>query len=169
MKIFYGAAIQGARDRAERAEVHKYLIELIKKEGYEVFGEHTTGNSREETAQLLEKSIGPLPPPGIDRTRYVRRKMIEAVEGDINAAVFEVSVPSTGTGIEIAHAYKRPEKGLPEIPLLALYQRDYWPSDLSSMVLGISEEELPHFELRFYNNLDEAGQYVMQFLRNLKR
>ena len=168
MKIFYGAAIQGAKDRGERAAVNRYLIDLIRKEGYEVVGEHTTGTNREETAQFLERTIGPLPPPGIERTHYVRRKMIELVEGDIAGAVFEVSVPSLGTGIEIAHAYLRPRRGLPEIPILGLYQRDYWPNRLSSMVLGISEEELPNFQLKVYADLEEAEQYILQFFRKLR-
>ena len=130
-------------------------------------GEHTTGRNREETAELLQKAIGPMPPPGIERTRYVRRKMIEFIESDIGAAVFEVSVPSLGTGIEIAHAYLRPKKGLPEIPIIALYQENYWPCGLSSVVLGISEEELPNFNLRSYSDPEEARSYVMQFLRHL--
>ena len=38
----------------------------------------------------------------------------------IDAAVFEVSTPSLGTGIEIAHTYLRPRLGLPAIPMLAV-------------------------------------------------
>jgi len=57
---------------------------------------------------LLEKSLGPLQPPGVARTVLIRNKMTEFIEGDIDAAVFEVSTPSLGTGIEIAHAYLRP-------------------------------------------------------------
>ena len=92
MEIFYGTAIQGARDRSERAHIHIALIDLMKREGHHVISEHTSGRTSEETAQLLERSIGPLPSPGIGRTIYVRNKMIELVESDIGAAVFEVSV-----------------------------------------------------------------------------
>jgi len=38
--------------------------------------------------------------------------MIEGVEGDIDTAVFEVSTPSLGTGIEISHVYLRPRMNL---------------------------------------------------------
>ena len=41
MKIFYGAAIQGAKNRKERAEVHQFLINIIKEQGFEVYTEHT--------------------------------------------------------------------------------------------------------------------------------
>jgi len=121
-----------------------------------------------ETARLLEEAIGPLPSPGIERTHYVRKRMIELVESNINAAVFEVSVPSLGTGIEIAHAYTRPTRSLSEISILALYQEDYWPGGLSSMVLGISEEEYPNFQLKNYSNPEEARSHIVQFLQNLR-
>jgi hypothetical protein len=169
MKLFYGAAIQGAKDRGERAYIHRAIIELIKSKGYEVVSEHTAGGSREETAKLLEASIGPLPPLGPKRTSYVRRKMIEAIEGDIDAAIFEVSIPSTGTGMEIVHAYKRPQSGLAEIPILALYQRNYWPNGLSSMVRGITPEELPNFCLKEYEDLEDAKSFAAEFLRSLNK
>ena len=54
--------------------------------------------------------------------------MIELIEGDIDAAIFEVSTPSLNTGIEIAHAYLRPRLGLMAIPVFALYQKNYWPT-----------------------------------------
>ncbi|MCX6816159.1 MAG: hypothetical protein NT120_04895 [Candidatus Aenigmarchaeota archaeon] len=169
MKLFYGAAIQGAKDRGERAFINRAVIELIKSEGYDVVSEHTTGRSKEETAELLERAIGPLPPSGPQRTIYVRRKMIESIEGDIDAAIFEVSIPSIGTGIEIAYACLRPRKGLTEIPILTLYQRDYWSNGLSSMVKGITPEELPKFYLKDYENLDNAKLYVTEFLRRLSK
>jgi hypothetical protein len=168
-KVFYGAAIQGANNRAERAHVNKALIECIKREGCTVAFEHTCGRTVEETAELLGKAVGPLPPVGIERTRYVRRKLIEAVEGDIAAAIFEVSTPALGTGIELAHAYLRPRMGLPEIPILLLYQKGYWPNNLSSMVRGISAEEAPCLKLKQYNDLEEARACVSQFLADLNR
>lgn len=167
MRIFYGSAIQGAKDRSERAHVHRTLIELIKSKGHAVISEHTAGRGKEETAELLEKAIGPLPPLGIERTVYVRRKMIEAIEGDIGAAIFEVSTPSIGTGIEIAHAYLRPKKGLPEIPILSLYQRGHWPNNLSSMIRGITHEEIPNFHQKEYTDLEDANSYVSGFLKDL--
>jgi uncharacterized protein YhaN len=167
-KVFYGAAIQGSRDRKERSKVHEFFIETIQKQDYEVYTEHTTGKTYEEAIQKLERAIGPLPKDELERKIYVRNKMIEAVEGDIKAAIFEVSTPSLGTGIEIAHAYLRPRLGLPIIPVLALYEKDYWPNKLSTMIRGISKEGVPHFTLKEYVNLDGGKKIIKEFLIGLK-
>lgn len=82
MKVFYGSVIQGARDRKERADVHRHLIGVLKCLGHSVVTEHTTGESLEEARSLLEEAIGPLPQGDIEKRQYVRDKMIEAVEGD---------------------------------------------------------------------------------------
>jgi len=83
MKVFYGAAIQGAKNREERSKVHQFLINTIKKQGFEVFTEHTTGKSYKEAIEKLEQAIGPIPKNSTERRIYVRNKMIEAIEGDM--------------------------------------------------------------------------------------
>jgi hypothetical protein len=168
-KIFYGAAIQGANSRRERYHVHQFLINIIKKQDFEVYTEHTTGRTYEEAMIKLEKSIGPIPKNGAQRRIFVRNKMVEAIEGDIEAAIFEVSIPSLGTGIEIAHAYLRPRMGLSYIPVLALYEKDYWPNKLSTMIRGISCENIPHFTLKEYTSLNEARDIIIEFLNRVKR
>ena len=160
MKIFFGAAIQGAENRRQRAQVHQVIIDAIKNFGGTVISEHTTGSDYDNTIALLENSFGPLPPKGKERTVYVRKKMTELVEGDIDAAIFEVSTPSLGTGIELAHAYLRPRMGLQVIPVIALYQKDYWPNKLSSMIKGITTEELPHFQLYEYAEPEDAYEFI---------
>jgi hypothetical protein len=166
-KIFYGSAIQGAQNRKERAQIHEFLINYIKNQHYYVCTEHTTGKTYEEAIQKLEKAIGKLPKDELKRKIYVRNKMIEAIEEDISAAIFEVSTPSLGTGIEIAHAYLRPRIGLPSVPVLALYQKDYWPNKVSTMIKGISKEDVPHFTLKEYQNLEEATKIINNFLNNV--
>ena len=89
--------------------------------------------------------------------------------GDIDAAVFEVSVPSLGTGIEMAHAYLRPRLGLPEIPILALYEKDFWPNNLSSMVRGLSSGLYPNFVVKEYEDLEEACHHTGQFITSIER
>lgn len=168
MKVYYGGALQGARNREERAKVHKTLISCIKDQSYDVVTEHVTGKNKRETAILLEEAIGTLPPSGIERTIYIRNKMIEYIEGDISAAVFEVSVPSLGTGIEIAHTYLRPRIGLLQIPILALYEKDYWLNGLSTMIKGIPQEEFPNFHLAEYVRLEDAKAYILNFLESLR-
>ncbi|MDL2123768.1 MAG: hypothetical protein LWX51_11950 [Deltaproteobacteria bacterium] len=164
MKVFYGAAIQGAHDRKERAHIHRAIINAIKNNGYRVISEHTTGESFYETANLLENFIGSLPPVGEERTVFVRKKMIELLESDIDAAIFEVSTPSLGTGIEIAHAYLRSRIGLKQIPVLALYQKNYWPNKLSSMIKGITEQELPHFKVIEYEKPEDVNIIIPELL-----
>ncbi len=164
MNVFYGAAIQGAKNRKERAKIHEKIINTIKENGFEVYTEHTTGKSYDEAIKKLEKAIGPIPKNENDRRIYVRNKMIEGIEGNICAAVFEVSTPSLGTGVEIAHAYLRPRLGLKPIPILALYEKDYWPNKLSTMIKGISEEKIPNFIIKEYSNIDSAVNIIHKFL-----
>ena len=167
MKIFYGAAIQGAENRKKRANIHKFIIETIKKQGFEVYTEHTTGKTYNEAIEKLEKSIGKLPEDDLKRRIFVRNNMIVGIESDLKAAVFEVSNPSLGTGVEIAHAYLRPRMGLKEIPILALYEKDYWPNKLSTMIRGISSEELPNFNLKEYNNINDLENIIQKFFLHL--
>lgn len=167
MKIFFGAAIQGAHNREERARVHRLIIDAAKRCGCEVVSEHTTGRDYDATAQLLEQSLGSLPPKGMERAVLIRNKMIEFIEGDIDAAVFEVSTPSLGTGIEIAHAYLHPRLGLPEIPVIALYQKDYWPNNLSTMIRGIPANEVSRFVLKEYDDPANAGEFIPELLKDL--
>lgn len=168
MKIFYGAAIQGAKNREERAEIHKFIINIIKKQGFDVYTEHTTGKTYEEAIKKLEQAIGPIPRKGKKRRIYVRNKMIEAIEGNIKAAIFEVSTPSLGTGVEVAHAYLRPRLGLPAIPILTLYQINFWPNKLSTMIQGISQNDIPNFILKEYKEKIEAEKILKKFLNSLK-
>lgn len=167
MKIFFGAAIQGAQNREERAAVHRLIIDAIKSCGCEVISEHTTGKDYDSTAELLEKSLGQMPPQGMERTVLIRNKMIEFIEGDIDAAIFEVSTPSLGTGIEIAHAYLRPRLGLPAIPVIALYQKGYWPHNLSTMIRGITSDEVSNFMLKVYDEPGNASEFIPELIAHL--
>jgi hypothetical protein len=169
MNVFYGGAIQGAQNRKIRASVNKAIIDKIKQLGYHVVTEHTTSTSHAEAMIELEKAIGPLPEDEMLRRQYVREKMINAVEGDIVACVFEVSIPSLGTGIEFAHAYLRPRLGLKKIPVLALYQKEYWPNKLSTMIRGISKDSIPHITIYDYETVDDAKQYLESFFTVIKK
>ena len=64
MKVFFGAAIQGASNREERSAVHRLIIKGLKENGCEVISEHTTGKDYDDTIGLLEQILGPLPPIG---------------------------------------------------------------------------------------------------------
>jgi hypothetical protein len=167
MKVFYGAAIQGAENREKRANIHKFIIDTIKKQGFEVYTEHTTGKTYKEAIEKLEQSIGKMPEDDLKRRIFVRNKMIEGIESDINAAIFEVSTPSLGTGVEIAHAYLRPRMGLKEIPILALYEEDYWQNKLSTMIRGIPIKELSNFNLVEYANIADLEKIISKFFSKI--
>ena len=93
MKIFFGAAIQGAQNREERATVHRVIIDAIKSCGCEVISEHTTGKEYNATAELLNDSLGELPPKGMERTVLIRNKMIEFIEGWPRRSVYSGFAP----------------------------------------------------------------------------
>lgn len=169
MNVFYGAAIQGAHNRRIRASENKALIEKIKQLGYQVVTEHTTATTHAEALMELERAIGPLPHDETFRRQFVREQMIHAIEGELIACVFEVSLPSLGTGIEFAHAYLRPRLGLKKVPVLALYQKDYWPNKLSTMIRGISKDSTPHLTIYDYDTLEDAKQYLELFFNIIER
>ena len=55
--VFYGTAIQGAKNRADRADINKALIECIKRGGFTVAFEHTRDRIAKETVELLGKAV----------------------------------------------------------------------------------------------------------------
>jgi len=167
MDVFYGGAIQGAQNRKQRAAVHRAIINKIKDMGYNVVTEHTTGTSYAEAIQHLEEAIGPLPKEEMARRRYVRDKMIGFVESDVIATIFELSIPSLGTGIEFAHAYLRPRLGLKKIPVIGLYQKEYWPNKLSTMIRGIPIKNLNHVSIYDYKDIEDVKQYLESFFENM--
>lgn len=169
MKIFFGGSIQGAENRPERARAHRKIIDALKLRGCEVLSEHTAGEDIAATAKYLEKSIGPLPDDRVHRAAVIRRQMIEMIEGEIDAAIFEVSVPSLGTGIELAHAYLRPQLGLKAIPVIALYQKNYWPNKLSTMITGITASDCPFFDIFVYPSPQESPSFVPAVIEKIQQ
>ncbi len=164
MKVFYGAAIQGARDRRERAEINRALIDAIKSAGHDVVTEHTAAKTYDEAMLMLQDAFGRLPEDKEERTIFNRTKIIEALESrELGAAVFDVTVPSLGTGIEIEHACARKKMGLPEIPVLLLYDPSYG-RELSGMIRGMAKAELPKVATRSYDSVDKAASEIASFL-----
>src|ERR1043165_2927797 len=137
-KIFFGAAIQGVARLGERGAVYRQILAAIREAGHRVYSEHSSGENLPEVLRLMEQTMGPLPTDPDQRRPLVRDHLIHWLENEADAAVFELSTPSLGTGIEFAHAYLRPKLGLPPIPILALYQENFWPNGLSTMVVGLS-------------------------------
>ncbi len=170
MKFFFGAAIQGHRTWGSHAKVYDKIIQLIKNSGHTVLTEHTTGLTRSETIHKLEQKIGPLPDDEYQSRVYVRNKMIEMLElDDLSGIVFEVSVPSLGTGVEIAHAYLRKQLGLKPASILVLYKKGFWPNKLSTMVKGIPLDQFPNFILHEYDDLKDLEHAVLSFVQICKK
>jgi hypothetical protein len=167
MKVFYGAAIQGRGDRRERTNLNRELIDAIKACGHEVVTEHTAAETYDEAMAMLSEAFGKLPRGRDERTVFNRVKITEALAGDIGAAVFDVTVPSLGTGIEMAHAYLRLKLGLKPVPVLLLYDPSYG-RELSGMIRGISKDELPNVMLRNYGTAEEAKAVIKSFFDELK-
>ena len=167
MKVFYGAAIQGRGDRKERADINRMLIETIKNSGNDVVTEHTAAETYEDAVEMLEMAFGKLPKDPQERTNANRTNIIDALSGDVDAAIFDVTVPSLGTGIEIAHAYIRPKLGLKEIPILLLYNKSYG-AELSGMVRGMSKAELPNVVMMEFSTPEEAQGIIKAFFEEIK-
>lgn len=166
--IFYGAAIQGEKSLGGRAIVHETLIRAMRNRGFRVLLDHTGGRDRESISTRMEDSLGELPPYGTqERRRIVRDRLIDMIEGDICGAVFEVSTPSLGTGVEITHACLRPRLGFPAIPILLLYEEGFWEHDLSTMIAGIERPEDPTVHLVRYRDLPHAEEELLCFLAGL--
>ena len=100
---------------------------------------------------------------GPERSNFIRNRNIEAIEQMADAAIFEVSMPSLGVGIELAHAYLRPKMGLKPIPILCLYQKGFWGHGLSIMVSGTAavSEDVGVVE---YGNEAEAKSAILGFI-----
>lgn len=170
MKIMFGAAIQGARDRHAHRAVNRRIILQIKDAGLGLVTEHTMESTPDDVETSLDKSIGPLPPAelGLRRKEYIRSKIIDGIESkDVKAAIFEATIPSLGTGIELAHSYLRPRLGKSEIPILVLYHEGYWESGLSMMVRGLPFYELPNVEVHYYKDMEEMDRIVVDFIDRL--
>ncbi len=168
MKIFYGAAIQGRGDRRTRAGFNRKLIDAIKAGGHAVVTEHTSASTYEEAVVMLEDAFGRLPTKGPERTAFARDRIVEGIASDIDAAIFDVTIPSIGTGIEIAHAYLRPKMGQNEIPILLLFN----PSEgfeMSGMIRGLSKAAMPNVEVVMYDSTDDAKRRIEEFLKGIRR
>jgi hypothetical protein len=70
--------------------------------------------------------------------------------------------------IEIAHAYLRPRLGLPAIPVFALYQKNYWPNNLSTMIRGITEAQVPGFVVKEYDKPGHAADFIPELLEGIR-
>jgi hypothetical protein len=57
--------------------------------------------------------------------------------------------------------------GLPEIPVVALYQKDYWPHNLSSMIRGITADRVSGFRNMEYDDPNQAPEFIKEIMEGL--
>ena len=74
-----------------------------------------------------------------------------------------VDSPSLGVGMEIERAVEKPHRGLKKTKILCLVQKDLLES-LSYMVRGVTKKEASEYNLKPYNNLEDAKRLVYKFL-----
>jgi hypothetical protein len=96
----------------------------------------------------------------------VRRQDLEWVD-EATHVVALVNAPSLGVGMEIQRAIDKPRLGMNSTPILCLISKDRSPG-LSFMIRGVSEEESPLFQLREYENLNQAQKHIHNFLTSTR-
>jgi hypothetical protein len=92
-KVFYGAAIMGAVDKKDRSRIHQFIIEAIKISVATSSASIQRAATSIKCAWLLEDSLISLPHVEEERPIVIRRKMVEFIEGHIDAVIFKVSTP----------------------------------------------------------------------------
>ncbi|MFB0515128.1 MAG: nucleoside 2-deoxyribosyltransferase [Candidatus Neomarinimicrobiota bacterium] len=134
MRIYFSGSMSGGR---ERAHLYPHIIDQLRKYG-EVLTEFVADQRH---SQMGERDVTP---------EAVYRRDTDFVNR-CDVMVAEVSVPSFGVGVEVAHA------GMQGKPVLALYQ----PSAgrrLSAMIAGD-----PNVTVAEYHSLEEAKKAVEEF------
>ena len=56
---------------------------------------------------------------------------------------------------------------LPEIPILLLYQKNYWPNKLSSMLRGITNDVTGKLRLCEYESAQDLKKMIKEFLEGI--
>jgi len=138
MRIYFSGSMSGGRDLAH---LYPHIIDHLKKYG-EVLTEFVADPRH---TQLGEQQLTP---------QAVYRRDIALIDR-CDVLVAEVTVPSFGVGVEVAHA------GMQGKPVLALYQ----PAEgrrLSALISGD-----PNVTVAEYRTLEEAKVAVERFFNGL--
>jgi hypothetical protein len=165
IKVYYSGSIQGVPEAEPDFAWH--LVQYMIEEGVNVLSEHVAGRTKEERDKVRARNLGldlqemlPQEEPWFD----IRKVDTEWVD-EATHMVALVNAPSHGVGMEIERALLKPERGLPETPILCLVHSDVI-GKLSCMVKGIRQKDHPNFFLATYNDLAEAKEIVRDFLAN---
>ena len=163
LKIYYSGSMNGAPE--PDPEFAWKLVQYMIQNGADVPSEHVSARTLQEREEIIARRSGKTieqlkSNPPSDSNIYTQD--LEWVDQATHLVAL-VNGPSLGVGMEIEHAILKPRLGLNETPILCLVQQDIRPR-LSRMVSGISLQKAPNFQLRTYQNLDQAQQHIFDFL-----
>ena len=133
--------------------------------GADVLSEHVAARNQEEMNEIRARRIGITiqqlkddPKPWIN----IRHQDMKWVD-EATHFVALVNSPSHGVGMEIQRAIDKPKLGMNETPILCLIHSEMF-SKLSFMIRGVAPEESSVFQIRIYKNLEQAQEYIFDFL-----
>lgn len=167
LKIYYSGSMNGAPE--PDPEFAWKLVQYMIQNGADVPSEHVAARNIDEKEEIVARRSGKT----IEQLKANPPSDSDVYNQDINWVdqathlVALVNGPSHGVGMEIEHAILKPRLGLNETPILCLVQEDIRPR-LSRMISGISSQNTPNFQLRTYKNLEQAQQYIFDFLTTRK-
>ncbi len=163
LKVYYSGSISGVPEAEPDFAWH--LVQYMIEQGVDVLSEHVAGRTREEMEKIRARRMDLELQEMLSREKpwFDIRKLDTEWVDEATHMVALVNAPSHGVGMEIERALLKPERGLPETPILCLVHSNL-KEKLSYMIRGIRKEEYPNFFLATYDNLEEAKEIVRTFL-----
>lgn len=159
-KVYYSGSIRGVAN--PEPDFAYRLVNYMIDNGADVLSEHVGARTTQELNEIfLRKS-------GVDRRKFkepwcVAREIDMRWVDEATHVVAVVNGPSHGVGMEIERAILKPQRGLPETPILCLIQEES-ADKLTWMIKGVSKDESPDFYLKTYKDIEDAKKIITNFL-----
>jgi hypothetical protein len=161
--VYYSGSIKGTPE--PDPEFAWKLVRYMGKNGADVLSEHVAARNQQEMDEIRTRRIGITiqefqknPEPWF----AIRHQDLKWVN-EASHVVALVNAPSLGVGMEIQRALDKPKLGMNETPILCLTREDLLPK-LSFMIRGVSAEESSNFQIKTYQNLEQAQKHIFDFL-----
>lgn len=163
LKVYYSGSIKGTQE--PNPEFAWKLVQYMAQNGADVLSEHVAGRNPQEMGEIRARRIGTTIQEFQKNSKpwfAIRRQDLDWVN-EATHVVALVNSPSLGVGMEIQRALDKPKLGMNETPILCLVQEDIFPK-LSFMIRGVTPKESSVFQIREYQNLQQAQQHIFAFL-----